>query len=160
MKTFEISSAEQMRNFGEQIGSKLIAGDVLVLSGPLGAGKTTFAQGVGLGLGIPDSITSPTFVIARHHRAGIRNLELVHVDAYRLANSDDLQDLEIDAAAPHVTLIEWGEHFVAKVADSWLVVQIDRSKHSKQFETDEGLRTVSLIGHGARWSEAELEELT
>lgn len=160
MKTFEISSAEQMRTFGEQIGSKLSAGDVLVLSGPLGAGKTTFAQGIGLGLGISDSITSPTFVIARHHRAGHRNLELIHVDAYRLASSDDLQDLEIDAVAPHVTLIEWGEHFVAKVAESWLVVQIDRSKDGEHFETDEGPRIVSLIGHGARWSEADLEELT
>ena len=130
-----------------------------MLTGPLGAGKTTFAQGLGRGLGIVDSITSPTFVVAREHRAGAEQLSLIHVDAYRLSSSDDLLDLELDSREPHVTVMEWGADFAAKITDSWLEVFISRTDEGEPDQPESGAREVSFVGHGERWSDNAIAEL-
>jgi len=152
-----VANATQMRNLGKLVAGQLIDGDVVVLTGPLGAGKTTFSQGVGIGLGIEDLITSPTFVVARTHTAGSGALGLMHVDAYRLNSADDLIDLDIDSADPHVTLIEWGESFVEKVTDSWLAITIDRSNIGAADEPEAGERRVTLVARGPKWQDRTLE---
>jgi tRNA threonylcarbamoyladenosine biosynthesis protein TsaE len=95
--SFSVSTSEQMQAFGKQIGTLLTAGDVVVLSGPLGAGKTTFVQGLAEELDVQGSVTSPTFVVSRVHKPKIAGLALVHVDAYRLTSQSDLVDLDLDA---------------------------------------------------------------
>lgn len=152
-----ILDATEMRNLGQLVAQQLIDGDVLVLTGPLGAGKTTFSQGIGIGLGIEDFITSPTFVVARTHDSGNGKLGLMHVDAYRLNSADDLIDLDIDSDMPHVTLIEWGENFVEKVTDSWLNVTIDRSSFGEVDAPEAGERSVTLVGHGPKWQGRSIE---
>jgi len=152
-----VVDASQMRNLGESIARQLIDGDIVVLTGPLGAGKTTFSQGVGVGLGIDEQITSPTFVVARTHQPGKGTLGLMHVDAYRLNSADDLVDLDIDSDSPHITLIEWGENFVEKVTDSWLAVAIDRSSTFDSAEPESGERRVTLVTQGPRWQNRTLE---
>ena len=160
MKSTTVQDSQEMRELGAIVASKLLAGDVVVLTGPLGAGKTTFAQGIGRGLGLIDAITSPTFVVAREHRGGRDNLSLMHVDAYRLPSSDDLVDLELDSIRPHVTLIEWGADFASKITDSWLEVCISRTNEGTESEPDAGPREVFFIGHGPRWSELEIAGLS
>jgi tRNA threonylcarbamoyladenosine biosynthesis protein TsaE len=152
-----VGDAIQMRNLGALIAKQLVDGDVVVLTGPLGAGKTTFSQGVGLGLGIDDAITSPTFVVARTHSPGSGHLGLMHVDAYRLNSADDLVDLDIDSDSPHITLIEWGGGFVEKVTDSWLDVTIDRSSLDNEEEPEAGERRVTFAMNGPKWLSRTLE---
>jgi len=152
-----VTDATQMRKLGAVVARQLFNGDVIVLTGPLGAGKTTFSQGVGIGLGIEDLITSPTFVVARTHAAGSGALGLMHVDAYRLNSADDLVDLDIDSDLPHVTIIEWGESFIEEVTDSWLAVTIDRSNIGNDDEPEAGERHVTLLTHGPSWQNRILE---
>ena len=143
-----IASAEQMRDLGRAIGSRVRSGDVIVLIGDLGAGKTTLVQGLAPALGVRDAITSPTFVIAREHRADGRTLQ--HVDAYRLASPADFWDLDLDLASS-VTVIEWGESLLDDLTDDpVLVVRIDR---------DESTRRVTLSGSPVRWPPETLDEL-
>ena len=152
-----VVDAIQMRNLGAILATQLIDGDVVVLTGPLGAGKTTFSQGVGSGLGIEDAITSPTFVVARTHAPGSNHLGLMHVDAYRLNSADDLIDLDIDSDSPHITLIEWGERFVEKVTDSWVEVTINRGSTSDDDTPEAGERLVTLVTHGPNWQDRTFE---
>lgn len=157
MTTVVVSDAEQMRELGKIVAKQLIDGDVIVLSGLLGAGKTTFSQGIGAGLGIEDPITSPTFVVARTHNPGATTLGLIHVDAYRLNSADDLVDLDIDSDMPHITLIEWGENFVQKVTDSWLTVEITRSSQGDDDAPEAGERVVTIVQHGPKWADRRVE---
>jgi tRNA threonylcarbamoyladenosine biosynthesis protein TsaE len=118
-----------------------------VLVGPLGAGKTALTQGIGAALGVREPVTSPTFVIARVHRGG--RLPLVHVDAYRLGSVAEVDDLDLDASLEEsVTVVEWGSGLVEELADDRLEVRI---------ELDVEPRTVTLDGHGARWTGVELD---
>jgi tRNA threonylcarbamoyladenosine biosynthesis protein TsaE len=136
-----------MHDLGEQLASLLRAGDLVVLSGPLGAGKTTLAQGVGRGLGVIGAVVSPTFVIARVHQGG--RVPLVHVDAYRLSSIDEVDDLDLDASLEDsVTLVEWGEGLVEGLAGDRLHVEITRPSD----DTDE-TRTVVVSGVGERWAD-------
>lgn len=129
------------RRFGERLASLLKPGDLIILNGPLGAGKTALVQGIGAGLGVRGEVTSPTFVIARVHRGP---LPLVHVDAYRLGDFE-IDDLDLDASVEDsVTVVEWGTGKVEKLADSYLEVVISRH--------DDDTRTVELIGHGGDWA--------
>jgi tRNA threonylcarbamoyladenosine biosynthesis protein TsaE len=140
----ELATVEDTRAFGRELASSLRAGDLVVLSGPLGAGKTAMAQGIGSGLGVRGRITSPTFVIARVHQGP---LPLVHVDAYRLRDSGrlDLDDLEIDEELERaVVVVEWGEGVVESLSDSHLEVRLDRR--------DDDVRVVTVTGVGPRWS--------
>jgi tRNA threonylcarbamoyladenosine biosynthesis protein TsaE len=145
-----VPTADDMRTLGARVAALLTAGDLLVLTGGLGAGKTTFVQGVGAGLGVTGPVVSPTFVISRVHRGG--RLPLVHVDAYRLGSVAEVDDLDLDAALDEsVTVVEWGEGLVEDLAGDRLEVRLERSSDS-----DDETRRVTLAGVGARWSAADL----
>lgn len=121
-----VGTAEQMRDLGRRLARLLRAGDLLVLSGALGAGKTTLAQGIGAGLRVRGPVTSPTFVIARQHPSLGAGPDLVHADAYRLGSRAEVDDLDLDAGlATAVTVVEWGEGLVESLAQSFLAIAIE-----------------------------------
>jgi tRNA threonylcarbamoyl adenosine modification protein YjeE len=141
-----------MRAFGAELAAKLRGGDVVVLTGPLGAGKTTFVQGIAEGLGIADAVTSPTFVVAREHRKGSRSIGLVHVDAYRLRSADDLVDLDLEERTDSVVVIEWGRPFVDAISDEWLDIEIARDSVFEDSRDPAGVdREVTVAPHGDGW---------
>jgi tRNA threonylcarbamoyladenosine biosynthesis protein TsaE len=146
----KLPTVEETRGFGEALAAVLRAGDLVVLAGPLGAGKTVLAQGIGAGLRVSGAVTSPTFVIARVHRpdrARGGRLPMVHVDAYRLGALVEVDDLDLDAALDEsVTVVEWGEGMVEHLADAHLLVRIDRPG-------DDDTRVVELVGRGGDWPE-------
>jgi len=137
-----VETANEMHQLGVELAAHLRAGDLVLVNGPLGAGKTVLAQGVGVGLGIT-GVTSPTFVISRVHKAIV---PFIHVDAYRLVDSDNpnlyLDDLDLDIAAS-ITLIEWGGAESARLSEDRLEITIDRS--------DE-VRKVEITPVGPRWA--------
>jgi tRNA threonylcarbamoyladenosine biosynthesis protein TsaE len=121
-------SAEQTRECGLRLGRRLGAGDLVILSGELGAGKTTFTQGLAEGLGVRGPITSPTFVIARVHPSLTGGVPLVHVDAYRLGSLAELDDLDLDTAVEDsVTVVEWGEGKAEVLAQAHYTVHLARA---------------------------------
>ena len=126
--TYDVPDADAMRELGAHLAEELRGGDLVVLSGELGAGKTTFTQGVGAGLEVRGDVTSPTFVIARVHPSLVSGPALVHVDAYRLGGIDELDDLDLDASLEEsVTVVEWGTGVAEGLADSRLEVRIERA---------------------------------
>jgi tRNA threonylcarbamoyladenosine biosynthesis protein TsaE len=143
MTTFEVTdlalpTAADTEELGARIGAGLSAGDVVILSGPLGAGKTVLAKGIGRGLGVTGVITSPTFVIAREHppAPGGRGVGLVHVDAYRLGGGAELDDLDLDTdLSAAVVVIEWGEGLAEGLADSHLLVRLVRRGDDSRLAT-------------------------
>ncbi|MBA9001245.1 tRNA threonylcarbamoyladenosine biosynthesis protein TsaE [Actinomadura cellulosilytica] len=142
-----VPTAGAMRELGVRLAGLLRAGDLLVLSGDLGAGKTTLTQGIGEGLKVRGPITSPTFVIARVHPSLGGGPALVHVDAYRLGGFAELDDLDLDASlAESVTVVEWGEGLAENLSEDRLDVVIIRGDE----DTEE--RTVKVAGIGARWA--------
>jgi tRNA threonylcarbamoyladenosine biosynthesis protein TsaE len=141
----KVNSVDEMRELGQFIATKTRAGDLVVLSGPLGAGKTALTQGIGAGLGIT-GITSPTFVISRVHKGKI---PLIHVDAYRLLGSAkttfEFDDLDLDTGRESaVTVIEWGGEVGARFGEDFLEILIE-------FGASDDERNVSAIPHGKRW---------
>lgn len=123
----EVADADAMRDLGTALAGRLKAGDLVVLSGPLGAGKTTLVQGVAVGMRVSGSVTSPTFVIARVHEALGSGPDLVHVDAYRLSSLGEVADLDLEVSlSDSVTVVEWGEGKVEGLASRRTVVSIDR----------------------------------
>jgi tRNA threonylcarbamoyladenosine biosynthesis protein TsaE len=146
-----LPTVDDTRALGRALARVLRPGDLVVLTGRLGAGKTAFAQGVGAGLGVRGTVTSPTFVIARVHQPDPAlggNVPLVHVDAYRLGDVSDpraeVDALDLDATVDEsVTLVEWGEGLVEQLTDEHLEVRIDRRE-------DEA-RVVTLVPHGGDW---------
>ena len=151
--TRTIATPDDMNTLGQEIGRTLRAGDVLVLTGPLGAGKTTLTRGIGTGLGIRGPVTSPTFVLARTHPSLTQGPPLVHVDAYRLASALELDDLDIDFAHS-VVVVEWGAGMLDGVTESWLEILLARPEGGGEHDLDDDLvepRTVTLAGHGPRW---------
>ena len=137
-----VATAEEMHQLGQKLSTHLRAGDLVLVNGPLGAGKTVLAQGVGAGLGIT-GITSPTFVISRVHKAAV---PFIHVDAYRLVDSENpnlyLDDLDLDIAGS-ITLIEWGGAESARLSQDRLEISIDRSDEA---------RKVDIKAVGNRWA--------
>ena len=137
-----VPTAEDMHQLGVNLSAHLRAGDLVLVNGPLGAGKTVLAQGVGAGLGVT-GITSPTFVISRVHKAAV---PFIHVDAYRLVDSENpnlyLDDLDLDIAGS-ITLIEWGGAESARLSEDRLEITIDRSDDA---------RKVEITAVGARWA--------
>jgi tRNA threonylcarbamoyladenosine biosynthesis protein TsaE len=150
-----VVTAEEMRQLGERLSDLLQAGDLVVLSGPLGAGKTTLAQGIGAGLGVRGRVTSPTFVIARVHPSLGTGPDLVHADAYRLGSRAEVDDLDLDAdLATAVTVVEWGTGLVEDLAESFLSISIDLGAGSAAAaEAEAGPRTVRVTGAGERWQQ-------
>ena len=142
----EIKTPEDMEQLGEALAAKLVAGDLLLLSGDLGAGKTTLTRGIGQGLGAIGTIQSPTFVLARTHKT-TAGPNLVHVDAYRLGSAVELDDLDIDFEKS-IVIIEWARDFLDDLYENWLLVEIDRS-------SQDDMRTVKISGHGPRWQEVD-----
>jgi tRNA threonylcarbamoyladenosine biosynthesis protein TsaE len=142
--TFDAPDADTMRRLGERVGRSLVAGDLVVLTGELGAGKTTFTQGLGAGLEVRGGVTSPTFVIARVHPSLVEGPDLVHVDAYRLGGLAELDDLDLDTSLDSaVTVVEWGSGLAEGLAESRLEVLIERAVgHAPDDELDP--RRVSL----------------
>jgi len=139
-----IATPDEMFALGAKIGASLVAGDLILINGPLGAGKTLLTQGIGSALGI-SGITSPTFVISRVHQGAF---PLIHVDAYRLLIDGQanlyLDDLDLDSVLPQsVTVVEWGGAEAARLSEDRLEINIDRS---------EEVRQVSAVGIGARWA--------
>ncbi len=150
----QVPDADAMRDLGRSLAGQLGAGDLVVLSGELGAGKTTFTQGVGAGLGVRGDITSPTFVIARVHPSLVGGPDLVHVDAYRLGGLDELDDLDLDTSLDDaVTVVEWGEGLAEGLSESRLEVAIVRGDQAPDDEGHDGLdpRRVEITPVGPRW---------
>jgi tRNA threonylcarbamoyladenosine biosynthesis protein TsaE len=151
-------TAEDTHRLGERLAHVLRAGDLVILSGDLGAGKTTFTQGLGEGLGVRAGITSPTFVISRVHPSLVGGPALVHVDAYRLGGMDELDDLDLDTSLDEaVTVVEWGEGVAEGLADTRLDVHITRSRGDDPLaELDP--RHLRFTPVGARWIGAGLHQ--
>ncbi len=148
-----VPNRDSMHSLGAAIAGVLRAGDVVVLSGALGAGKTTLTQGIGRGLNVRGDITSPTFVIARVHPSTIDGPALVHVDAYRLGSFVEVDDLDLDASLEEsVTVVEWGEGKVEGLAADRLHITIQRQLGDDEDDT----RHVELVGVGARWADVDL----
>ncbi|RSN52427.1 tRNA (adenosine(37)-N6)-threonylcarbamoyltransferase complex ATPase subunit type 1 TsaE [Streptomyces sp. WAC 04229] len=152
-----VTSPEQMRELGRRLAKLLRAGDLVMLSGELGAGKTTLTRGLGEGLGVRGAVTSPTFVIARVHPSLGDGPPLVHVDAYRLSGGlDDMEDLDLDVSLPDsVIIVEWGEGKVEELTDDRLQLWIHRAVG----DTTDEVRHVTVTGVGARWADADTSVL-
>jgi tRNA threonylcarbamoyladenosine biosynthesis protein TsaE len=134
---------------GERLGPLLRAGDLLILTGDLCAGKTTLTQGLGAGLGVRGSVTSPTFVIARVHPSLRGGPELVHVDAYRLGDAAELDDLDLDTDLDEaVTVVEWGSGLAEALSSDRIEVRLERA--------DDDVRTLTITPVGARWLDSGL----
>ena len=162
--TVTLPDADATRAYGKALAAVLQAGDLVVLTGDLGAGKTTLTQGIGAGLDVRGQVASPTFIIAREHPAlprpdGTRGPALVHVDAYRLGSLDEVDALDLDSSLDEsVTVVEWGEGWVEGLAADRLEVRIARPRggHDDGEDADAGERVVTVRGVGDRWADVEL----
>ena len=161
--TRTVPDAAAMRDLGRSLAGLLRPGDLVLLSGELGAGKTTLARGLGEGLGVRGAVTSPTFVIARVHPPLGGGPALVHVDAYRLGGGlDQMEDLDLDVAlSDSVVVVEWGEGKVEELSESRLEVRIARALGGEAPLLEEGddERRVSLTGLGERWTGTDWSRL-
>ena len=156
-----VGDIAETREFAHRLGGILRAGDLVILTGELGAGKTTFTQGLGLGMGVREGIISPTFVISRIHPALGHGPDLVHVDAYRLDSAAELDDLDLEATmAQSVTVVEWGAGKVEQLSDSRLEIVLLRPGSVQNHEDlvfdfhegeDDEPRTIKLTAIGPRW---------
>lgn len=130
----QVDTPEDMHALGVRLGQSLRAGDLVVLTGPLGAGKTTLTRGIGEGLEVRGPVQSPTFVLARTHPSLAGGPPLVHVDAYRLGSAMELDDLDIDVDGS-VVIVEWGRDMVDGLRDAWWEVELDREWHGRGIDT-------------------------
>jgi tRNA threonylcarbamoyladenosine biosynthesis protein TsaE len=146
IQSLEITSETQMQQFGEKLAPLLQIGDLIILEGPLGAGKTRLAQSIGKGLLVKNEITSPTFVIAKNY---LGRTPFIHADAYRLLDSPigGLQDLDLDVENS-VTVVEWGSDFAAQLNDQYLLITISI--------VDESKRKLTISSVGERWKNLNL----
>lgn len=164
-----LPDADATRAFGRALAAHLRAGDLVILTGDLGAGKTTLTQGIGAGLGVRGQVASPTFIIAREHPAlprpdGTRGPDLVHVDAYRLGSLDEVEALDLDSSLEEaVTVVEWGAGWVESLAADRLEVALTRPRGAASGEPadDEGdggggERVVTVRAVGDRWTDVPL----
>lgn len=159
------ATADQTRAVGERMAALLRPGDLVVLSGDLGAGKTTFTQGLGTGLGVRGQVTSPTFVISRVHPPLGDGPPLVHVDAYRLSGLAELDDLDLDTSLDEaVTVVEWGVGLAEGLAEDRLEVQILRphgeGAGEQAGDAEEETRTLRITSVGPRWANVDLAGLS
>lgn len=161
--TFQVSTsdADQTRALGEDLGRVLAAGDLVMLSGGLGAGKTTLTQGIGIGMGVRGRVASPTFIVARVHPSLSGGPDLIHADAYRIKDLSDLETLDLDSSLDEaVTVVEWGEGKTEAMSDERLSIEVRRASGG-QADTDgdiidlehmdDGTRLIVLRAHGHRW---------
>jgi len=147
-----VPTAASMHALGRRLATLLQPGDLVLAIGELGAGKTALTQGIGAGLDVVGAVISPTFVLSRVHRSRTGGPALVHVDAYRLADLAEVEDLDLDASlADSVTVVEWGAGKAEQLSDARLDVVIERSS-----DPEDETRTVMLTGVGARWAGIDL----
>jgi tRNA threonylcarbamoyladenosine biosynthesis protein TsaE len=159
-RTMTLRSADDARAFGVALAGVLRRGDLVILSGDLGAGKTTLTKGIGAGLGVRGEITSPTFVIARVHPALNDGLPLVHVDAYRIGGIEELDDLDLDTDLDDaVTVVEWGEGVAEGLADERLELRLLRAVGDDAAGEDDDPREVVIHPVGLRWLDAGLDRI-
>ncbi|MFF3039695.1 tRNA (adenosine(37)-N6)-threonylcarbamoyltransferase complex ATPase subunit type 1 TsaE [Arthrobacter citreus] len=163
---YKTSSAGQTQELARALGGALRSGDLLLLTGELGAGKTTFTQGLGEGLGVRAGIISPTFVLVRIHPALGTGPDLVHVDAYRLGSAAEIDDIDLENTMDSsVTVVEWGHGLVEHLSESRLEVTLQRATGGDSAgtgelvtdfsaEDDDEERTIRIAGYGPRWAEA------
>ncbi len=141
-----LATPQDTDDFGQRLGAVLRAGDVVILTGSLGAGKTALTKGIGAGLGVVGLISSPTFVIARVHQGRAGGPGLVHVDAYRLAGSLELDDLDLDTdLSRSAVVVEWGEGLAEQLVDEYLTVVMTR--------LPDDTRRAVITGVGAGWDD-------
>jgi tRNA threonylcarbamoyladenosine biosynthesis protein TsaE len=146
IQSVEISSEEQMQLFGLKLAANFQIGDLIILEGPLGAGKTRLAQSIGKGLLVKNQITSPTFVIAKNY---LGRVPFIHADAYRLLDSPTggLQDLDLDIENS-ITVVEWGKNFAKQLNDQYLLITI--------LIVDDSKRELAISSVGERWKSFNL----
>ena len=149
MTSYTIETPEAMHELGISLGATFKAGDLVLLTGPLGAGKTTLTRGIGEALGAIGNVSSPTFVIARTHKLAGKTHVLVHVDAYRLGSAAELDDLDIDFENS-ITIVEWGKGYTDGITDRWSEIENERD-HTGASE----VREVTVTQHEASESGAE-----
>lgn len=161
---YELANLADTQNLATRVAETLRAGDVMILTGDLGAGKTTFTQALAQALGITALITSPTFVLARHHSHPDDGLNLVHVDAYRITGADELASLDLESwLTDSVVVIEWGRGTAEALTDSYLDIELIRpgatnAELTTDFSADEvdEPRTAIITGYGPRWEGLDL----
>lgn len=161
MLRIEVTSRDETQALGEALGRRLAAGDLLMLRGGLGAGKTTFTQGVGRGLQVRGQVASPTFIVARVHPSLVGGPDLIHADAYRISSLDDLETLDLDSTIDEcVTVVEWGEGKTESMSDTRLEIDVTRPTGGEVAHDgevvdleamDNGHRTITFTPHGDRW---------
>lgn len=136
----QLPTVDDTEAFGRELADELTAGDLVILDGPLGAGKTAMARGIGAGLGVQGRITSPTFIIAREHRAGRPGRPaMIHVDAYRLGDLDELDALDLDTdLTDSVVVVEWGEGVAERLAGRHLLIRLTRDLDTDERSVDYG----------------------
>lgn len=156
--SWQLPDAAATRELGRRLAGVLRAGDLVVLTGDLGAGKTTLTQGIGAGLQVRGQVASPTFIIARAHPGP--GPDLVHVDAYRLGSLAELDALDLDSSLEDsVTVVEWGAGLVEDLAEDRLEIRIARPRGGLGGDVDladHGVRTITVEGHGPRWESVDL----
>ncbi|ROS76825.1 tRNA (adenosine(37)-N6)-threonylcarbamoyltransferase complex ATPase subunit type 1 TsaE [Cellulomonas sp. PhB143] len=159
----DLPDADATRELGRRLAGELRAGDLVVLTGDLGAGKTTLTQGIGAGLGIRGQVASPTFIVAREHPPLAGGPALVHVDAYRLGGLDELDALDLDSSLDEaVTVVEWGGGLAEALAEDRLEVAVERPRGGVaegEQDLEAGVRHVRLRALGRRWADVDLERL-
>jgi len=155
----EVHTPEDTQALAGRLATLLKTGDVLILTGGLGSGKTIFAQGLGAALGVRGPITSPTFVVSRIHPSLVHGPSLVHVDAFRLGAAAEIDDIDLDASVDEsVTVVEWGEGMAEQLSDSWLEIRLENrlAKSTDPLGTEvegsgEETRVITIRPHGPRW---------
>lgn len=164
--TLTLPDAGATQSLGERLAGYLTAGDLLILTGDLGAGKTTLTQGIGRGLGVRGAVASPTFIIAREHPSLTDGPGLVHVDAYRLSSLDEVDALDLDTSLDEcVTVVEWGEGLVDTLSDDRLDIVLRRPHGgitSADVDLDSaevGERVATITAHGKRWAATDFRAL-
>ncbi|UTT61029.1 tRNA (adenosine(37)-N6)-threonylcarbamoyltransferase complex ATPase subunit type 1 TsaE [Cellulosimicrobium cellulans] len=163
-----LPDAEATRAFGRALAAVLRAGDLVILTGDLGAGKTTLTQGIGAGLGVRGQVASPTFIVAREHPSVVGGPALVHVDAYRLGSLVEVDALDLDSSLDEsVTVVEWGSGLVEALAGDRLEIVLERprggvgtSQEQEDDAPEAGERRVTVRGVGARWAGLDVAALS
>ncbi|QPK94373.1 tRNA (adenosine(37)-N6)-threonylcarbamoyltransferase complex ATPase subunit type 1 TsaE [Actinomyces sp. zg-332] len=173
---YVVNEVEETQAIAKNLSHKLRFGDLIMLSGDLGAGKTTFTQGLGIGLNVRGQVSSPTFIVARAHPSLVDGPNLIHVDAYRITSLDDLETLDLDSSIDEaVTVVEWGDGKVEGLSQSRLEIKIIRQigEYSKGnsktldlhenvvdlTDVDEGKREIIITPIGPRWENETLDSL-
>ena len=157
----DTSDADQTRALGEDLGRVLVAGDLVMISGGLGAGKTTLTQGIGVGMGVRGRVASPTFIVARVHPSLRGGPDLIHADAYRITDLSDLETLDLDSSLDEaVTVVEWGDGKTEAMSEERLAIEVRRASGGQAARDgdvidlehmDDGRRRIVLRVHGHRW---------